>query len=334
MKRYMGLLILASGLLAGCGGAATAPATESGPALDPDNPIPVTISLGYIPDVQFAPFYVGIEKGFWKARGLDVTTEHRQETEGAKLVATGDLPFAVVSGEQVLLGREQGLAIVYVFAWYQSYPVGIASKSEQGITSPEALRGHSVGVPVREGASYIGLRAILAAAGLSESDIDLQTTGYAQVETLATDAVDAVVVYVANEPVQLAAQGIVVDLLAVSDYADLVSNGIITSEAMIAEHPDQVRALVEGFAEALQYTIDHPDEAFEISKGFVEGLGDPDNEAAQREVLARSIELWTGETAGQTNAGSWAAMQALLIDMGLLAGEQELEAAFSNEFVP
>jgi NitT/TauT family transport system substrate-binding protein len=318
------VLLLTTLALAACGG-----------GQPPGELTPIRLSMGYIPDIQFAPFYVGIEKGFFAGRGLDVTIEHRQETDSAKLVATDEIQFAVISGEQVLLARDQGLPLVYVFEWYQRYPVAIAARTAQGITTPADLAGHSVGVPVREGASYIGLRALLAAGALSEDDINLQTTGYAQVETLVTGQVDAVVVYAANEPVQLAALGEQTDMLYVSDYADLVSNGLVTNEKTIAENPDLVRAMVAGLAEAVQYTIDHRDEAFEISEKYVEGLADAENQTAQREILDRSIGLWrTSGQPGYSEAQSWTAMQDLLLVMGLLSQPQDVEAAFSNDYLP
>jgi NitT/TauT family transport system substrate-binding protein len=313
--------------LTACGGAA--------PAAVPGQPVDVRLSLGYIPNVQFAPYYVGIDRGFFAAQGLNVTIEHRQETDGAKLVATGEIPFAVISGEQVLLGRQQGLPLVYVFEWFSQYPVGIASRQELGITTPADLAGHSIGTPVKEGASYIGLEALLASAGLTDADINLQTTGYAQVDTLASGTVEAVVIYVNNEPVQLEAQGIPINLIRVSDYADLVSNGLVTSEEMISRNPALVRAMVVALAESVQYTIEHPDEAFEISKRFVEGLGDdPEKEAVQREILNRTIELWRSERIGMSDPAAWEQMQTLLLNMGLLEQPLDLEEVFTNEFVP
>ncbi len=322
----MGLLLAAALLtLAACGSGKQPTATPL---------TSIRLSLGYIPDVQFAPFYVGVEKGFFAAQGIELTMEHRQETDGATLVATDEIQFAVVSGEQILLGREQGMPLVYVFEWYQKFPVAIASKAEKGIVAPADLAGHSVGTPVTHGASYIGLEALLASAGLSDADIDLQTTGYAQVETLVADRVDAVVVYAANEPAQLEAQGVAVNLIDVSDYADLVSNGLVTNEQTITGKPDLVRGMVAALAESVQYTIDHPDEAFEISKGFVEGLKDPNNEATAREVLTRSIALWQANRLGESDRDSWAAMQEVLIGAGLLTGQLDLEQVFTNDFLP
>ena len=327
------LATLFATLLAGCAAGPT-PTPNGAPADTPPPLTPIRLSLGYIPDVQFAPYYVGIEKGFFAARGIDLTTEHRQETEGAKLLATGEIKFAVLSGEQVLLARQNELPLVYVFAWYQRFPVAVAAKASSGIETVADLAGRSVGTPVKEGASYIGLEALLASAGLTDADIDLQTTGYAQVETLLTDRVDAVVVYVANEPVQLEAAGAEIVVIPVANYADLVSNGLVTNETVLAEEPDLVRAMAAALAESLQYTIDHPDEAFEISQQYVEGLDNPDTKPIAREVLARSIELWKGERLGYSDRQSWETMQEVLLATGLLSEPVDLDAAFTNEYLP
>ncbi len=309
----------------------------SGQQAAPGNELtPVNIYLPFIPNVQFSPFYVGIEKGIFAENGLDVTIEHKAESEALKLVATEEdtATMAVVSGEQVLLAREQEIPVVYVFEWYDRFPVAIASKTELGITDVASLAGHSVGTPLQEGASYIGLEAMLFAAGLTDADIDLQVTGYTQVETLITDRVDAVVVYIANEPIQLESEGVDVNLIDTTDYADLVSNGLVTSESLIDEQPDLVGRVVKAFSESVDYAINNPHETFEITTGYVEGLDDPANAETQREVLVRSIGLWEADRLGETSLASWESMQNVLINMGLLSGELNLEAAFTNEFLP
>lgn len=326
--RTVGLILLIALMLAACGG---------NPAATPaaDSAIPVDLYLSYQPDVQFAPFYVAIEQGLFEAHGLDVTITHQSESDAVRLVGTESggegIKAAVVSGEQVLLAREQDIPVKYVFAWYQSFPIAIASKTEQNIVTINDLAGHTVGVSMLEGASYIGLRALLAAGGLSESDVTIEATGFTQVETLATDRVDAVVIYSTNEPIQLAAQGIDVNLIQVSDVTDIVSNGVVINEDA---NPEMVRELVAAISEALQYTIDHPTEAYEMSKNHVEGLNDPAVAETQQAVLNRSIELWTAARLGQSEVAEWITMQDVLMSMGLMTEPQDVEAAFTNEFLP
>jgi NitT/TauT family transport system substrate-binding protein len=337
--RVLIVLVLVLMVLAGCAGGQPAPTqasptVEEAPVATAQPATPVRILLTFMPNVQFAPFYVGIEKGFFANHGLDVTLEHKSESDVSKLVGTGEAEFGIVSGEQVLLARAQEIPIVYTFAWYQKYPVAVASKKELEISSPADLAGHSVGTPVKEGASYIGLEALLASADLSDADIDLQSTGFTQVETLMADRVDAVVVYIANEPIQLEAQGIEVNVLNVSDYAKLVSNGLIASRQTIDENPDLVGGMAAALAESIQYAIDQPDETFQLSKKYVEGLDDPAIESAQKEVLARSLELWKADRIGQIDPAAWQEMQTVLIASGLLEGEQDLQKAYTDQFLP
>lgn len=294
--------------------------------------IPVELPLGYVPNVQFAPMYVGLEKGYFTDAGFDVTLDYRLETDGVALVGQGEIPFAVASGEQVLLAREQGVPVRYVAAWYKDFPVGVAAKTSAGIITPQDLAGKKVGLPGLYGANYIGLRALLSAVGMKESDVTLDSIGYNQVEVLAADQDDAVVIYVTNEPVQLAAQGYEVDVIPVSDYVQLTANGIVTSEEIIESDPEMVQRFVDAFLHALADAIADPEEAYQISEKYVEGLAEADQDV-QKEVLRLSIEFWAADPLGYSEPQAWANMQDILLEMGLLSDTLALDEAFTNQFI-
>ena len=295
--------------------------------------IATPLTLGYIPNIQFAPIYVAAEKGYFLEAGFDVSIEYGNEADAVALVGAGEQLFAIASGEQVLLARAQGLPVTYVAAWYQQYPVGVVSLQGDGILVPENLAGKSIGIPGLYGASYIGLRALLSAADLTEDDVELLSIGYNQVESLVTDQVDAAVIYLANEPVVLRSEGYAVDVIQASDYLRLVANGLVTNETLLNEHPEQAQAFIEALLKGIADTLADPDEAYEISKGYVENLADADREL-QFEILTQSILLWETENLGYSEPAGWVNMQAVLMDMGLLTETQDLDKAFTNDLLP
>jgi len=293
----------------------------------------IRLPMGYIPNIQYAPFYVAVEKGYFKEAGIEVEFDYKFETDGVALVGAGELPFAVVSGEQVLLARAKGLPVTYVAAWYQQYPVSVVAKSEAGILVPQDLKGRKIGLPGLFGANYIGLRALLNAGELTEEDVTLDSIGFNQVELVAAGQQDIVVGYAANEPIQLKARGIAVTEMRVADYAQLAANGLLASEKVIAENPDLVRGFVGAFLKGLQDTIANPDEAFKLSEAHIPNFSDLDA-GVQMQVLATSIEQWQADRPGYSDPQAWENMQAVLLDMDLLTEELDLSKAFTNEFVP
>ena len=317
-------LLFLTALVAGCGpsSAPTAGALTT-----------VRLPMGYIPNVQYAPFYVAVERGFFAEEGLAIDFDYSFETDGVALVGANELPFTLASGEQVLLARAQGLPVVYALSWWTDFPVAVASPAEAGIDTPADLQGKHVGIPILGGASYIGYRALLSANNLPEDIAALDVIGFTQVEALLANQVDAVVVYANNEPIQLEAQGMPVSLLRVADTVELASNGIVTNEATLRDRPDLVRRMLAATLRGIEAALDDPDSAYETCKRFVEGLDQAD-EDVQRAVLAASMEFWRADRPGYSEPKAWSNMQAVLLEMGLLTTPLDLEQAFTNEYLP
>jgi len=291
------------------------------------------LPMGYIPNVQYAPFYVAVEKGYFNEAGLRIEFDYSFETDGVALVGAGEVPFALVSGEQVLLARAQGLPVVYAAAWYSEFPISVVSKAEHGLLMPQDLRGRRIGLPGLFGANYIGFRALLFAAGMDESDVTLDSVGFNQAEALAADQEEAVVVYTANEPIVLRAQGYELNEIRVADYARLASNGILTNQTTIDERPELVRAFVAAFLRGLSDTIADPDEALRLSARHIPNFAELDADV-QRQILDASIELWKAERPGYSDEQAWENMHAVLLRMGLIAEALDLPSAFTNDFIP
>ena len=252
-------------------------AQESTPPASPDN---VELFMTFVPNVQFAPVYAALAKGYFEGQALTVSTEHGDEPVGVDLIAAGERDFGLISGEQILAARANGRPVVSVYEWFQQYPVGVLYPEGTGIESVADLSGRNVGIPGRFGASYSGLTALLAANGLTEQDIDLEEIGFNAPEVFCVGGVEAAVVYINNEPLQVARRAEAGDcgsvtsvgVFRVADVVDMVSNGLVTSEALIEQNPDLVRRMVSAFDAGLRSVVANPAEAYLLSAPYVENL--------------------------------------------------------------
>lgn len=271
--------------MAGCGTAGTQPLA---PGLTP-----VTIAMGYFPNIQFAPFYVAQSRGYYRQVGLSVTFRSGIEPDVITLLSSGKAQFAVAGGDEVLASGAQGRRVRYVMTQYAKFPTAVFSLPPAGITSPAQLKGHSIGVPGTYGSSYLGLLALLQVAGLSTTDVNIKTIGFTQATTLAAHKVDSAVGYATNDVVQLTARGTAVNEVDVYKYANLAAAGVVTSDAEISRHPGVVRAFVEATLHGLRETITRPAEAYRISARTVSEINA--QPVVQHAVLARSIDFWRPE---------------------------------------
>jgi NitT/TauT family transport system substrate-binding protein len=278
---------MALAVIAGC-------AQPAGPSATPEELRPVTLLLGFRPDVQFAPFYLAQREGFYADAGLDVTIEHRQAPDIQRLVAAGDAEFGVADATDVMIARTSDIPIRYVSTLYESFPVALIGVADGAPSEPSDLAGRRIGTPGRFGSSWHALMALLDAGDLTVDDIEIREyPEFNQVAGLLNGDVDLITGFRNNEPVQLAARGEEVSLLTVDEVAPLPGPGVIVGETLLAADSDLVRAFAEATAQAQEAVIDDPDRGFEAARASVSTIDeDPDT---ARSVLDATVELWAGE---------------------------------------
>src|SRR6266480_1249463 len=153
-------------MLTACGGTGNTPQTGNG-SPQPQATQKLSIGLGYIPDIQFSPFYVAQSKGYYKAAGLDVTFHHGIVPDLIGSMVLGHDNFVFASGDEALVARSKGLKVVDVSTIFQKYPVSLIVPANSPIHTLADLKGHSIGEPGPFGSTYVGLLALLYQAHLT-----------------------------------------------------------------------------------------------------------------------------------------------------------------------
>ncbi len=292
----------------------------------------ITFFMTFVPNVQFSQMYVGMEKGYFGEAGYALTLEYGNEPDGVELIALGERQYGLIAGEQVILARANERPVISVYEWWQRNPIVLVTDADSGIETPADFAGRTVGVPGRFGATYSGLVAFLAANDLSESDINLQEIGFNAPEVVCVGGVEASAVYGNNEPLQIEQRveaddcNAVTDVrtFAVADYTDLVSNGLVTNEMLIAEQPERVRAMVAAFDQAVNDVINNPFEAYLLSESYIDNLPMTDAlRSALQAASARQQQFLTGDFSPSEVATSRSGNYDLIA--GQFTGEELLQ---------
>jgi NitT/TauT family transport system substrate-binding protein len=297
----------------------------------------LTIGLTYVANIQFAPFYVADALGYYRGAGLNVTLHHHGASEdefGTILAGREDAIFA--GGDEVLQADSRGAPLVYIAQVYTKYPVALMVPASSPVRALAQLKGCTIGIPGKYGATYIGLLALLHSANLTQSDVHIQSIGYTQVSALLTHKVDAVMGYLNNEAVQFRQAHFGIRTFAASDVQPLISNGLATTQAELSAHPDLMRAVVAATLRGLTYTIAHPQDAVRLSEPYVTGLNDATQQSAALAVLNATIPLWqsSGPQPGYTDPTAWQSMASFLQAQGQLGGPVNATTTLSNAYLP
>jgi NitT/TauT family transport system substrate-binding protein len=314
-------------VLSGCGSAGTPSGSIGATRLTS-----VTVAMGYFANVQFAPFYVAVEKGYYRAVGLDVHFHYGIEPEALRLASAGKVDFVNSGGDEVLAAGARGLHVRYVLTQYSRFPTAIFSLRRSHIRGPLDLSGHSVGVPGTYGATYVGLLALLQRTHVR--GVRVQSIGFTQVDAVAHRKVDAAVGYAMNEPVALRQQGYSVNEIDVYHKANIAGAGIAASDQEIAKHPAVVRAFVRATVRGMADTLRDPEGALRASEEQVKEIKVQARIA--RATLHRCLNFWQperGHPLGWVDPRIWDRTAQLLFEFGQIPRRVSPTPFYTNRFV-
>lgn len=326
-SRMPAVLVALAVLLAACAPGGTSTTASAG-----RTERAVTLLLGYRPDVQFAPFYVAQQEGYFADAGLDVTIEHRQAPDVQRLVASGEAEFGVADATDVMIARTSGLTIRYISTLYQAFPVALIGEEGAVPAEPADLAGMSIGTPGRFGSSWHALLAVLAAGGLGEDDVTIREyPQFNQVDGLVNGDVELVTGFRNNDTLRVEDRGLAADMMTIDEIAPLPGPGVIAGDALIDEDPELVRAFARAVAAAQAAVIDDPDLGFAAAEEAVPTIAeDPD---LARAVLDATVELWEGSgfDEGRIAEPLWADGYARMAELGFIDESVPLEDMIAPE---
>ncbi len=324
------IIALVLGLLASaCGGPRARPRSR---------PTKLVVGLGYIPNVQFAPFYLAQNDGSYEKAGLQVEFQNKIDPDLVTLVGQGAIDVGISDGTSVIPAVSQAIPVQYIATIYGKFPSIVFAKTSSGIKTAADLKGKKLGIPGRYGSSWIMLQALLASAGLTPDDLTIvEYPDFGQGAAVAAGAVDAATGFVNNEPVVLGLTGEPVTVLHVDDITPLPGPGLISSTKTLESKHDAIARFVAVTLDAMARIQADPQAGLDAAAKTVDGLKADD--PTQKAVLDATIDAWTGPVQqagglGAIDTAGWKTSIDYLTSLGLTKAPVTVDQVVRTDLLP
>ena len=199
---------------------------------------PIKFTLDWVFQGPTAPFLVALDKGYYKAEGLDVSMDPGQGSAGAvQRVATGayQIGFADVNSVMEYNAKNPGKEVMCVFMAYDFAPFGVYALKKSGIKVPKDLEGKKLGAPVFD-ASFRLFPAFAKKTGITKYE-HVNLTPQLREQSLVQGTVDFISGHYFSSMLDLKARGVKFDDIVAMRYVDfgldLYANGIVVSAEML-----------------------------------------------------------------------------------------------------
>jgi ABC-type nitrate/sulfonate/bicarbonate transport system substrate-binding protein len=303
-----------------------------------DKPTTLNVMLDWTPNTNHLGIYVAQAKGYYQDANLTIEIQQPGDVQVEQIVANGKAQFGISYEEQATYSRAANVPIVSLAAIIQHNTSGFAAiHQKHPLKTPADLDGLRYGAfgspiekPILDALSKCG-------GGKGADSIQFIDIGFTEpLPLMDRDRIDFVWLFYGWDGIRAAQQGFQLDFVMLKDYPQCVPDYytplLITSEDMIKNQPDVVRAFVQATARGYAFAIQHPDEAADTLFKAVPDL-DPKLVKASAEWLASQYQA-DAPRWGEQKAEVWQRFADFMLKNGALKAPIDVNAAFTNDFLP
>jgi NitT/TauT family transport system substrate-binding protein len=229
----------------------------------------VVFALNWFPVGDHAAYWVALDRGYYRARGLEVEMQNSKGSgDSLSKVDTGRADIGLADSAVVIAAVARGAGVKVVGMVFDRTPMNVWSRKDAPVTRPKEMEGKTVGAPPGDSQRQM-FPAFARLHGIDTGKVTwVNVEPAAKIAALAEKRVDAVADYTTGLPFYEKAMGKGHALMMPwADWGfDMYSMSIMASERTMKERAKMLRAFLEASYLGWRDVMENPTSALEIFK--------------------------------------------------------------------
>ena len=282
----------------------------------------------------FGPIQLAKGKGYFADAGLEVNfAVGRGGVDVAKQVGAGNAPIGGIVADAPIMVRGNGVPIKMVAVFGGKGFMQLVVREDSGIEKPADLKGKTITVMSFQDTTFYALLGLLASAGLTQDDVNIQAVGPTGVWEFVAAGKSAGMAGVPDWIPPVQAAGVKVRVIPTDEFFPHMAQAIAVSDQVIKERPEMVGKFVKAALRGMKDIMDDPDKAADDFVKFVpEWKG---KEGAVKSAFNYYAKLvYVGQSKlGEINVERLSKLQDFYLAKNIIQKKTPVEELYTNQFI-
>jgi NitT/TauT family transport system substrate-binding protein len=282
----------------------------------------------------FGPIQLAKGRGYFAQAGLDVSyAVGRGGVDVAKQVGAGNAPLGGIVADAPIVVRQNGVPVKIVCLFGGKGFMQLVVRKDSGIQKPADLKGKTITVMSYQDTTFYALLGLLASAGLTQNDVNIEAAGPVGVWQMVATGKSAGMAGVPDWIPPVEAAGVAVTVLPTDEFFPHMAQAVAASDDTIKNRPELIRAFVKAALHGMKDIMDDPNKAAADFVKFVpEWTG---KEGQVKEAFAYYDKLiYPGQKVlGAVDPNRVAKLQDFYLAKGIIQKKSPVDELYTNQFV-
>jgi NitT/TauT family transport system substrate-binding protein len=243
------------------------------------------------------------------------------------------VPLGGIVADAPIIVRQNGVPVKIVALFGGKGFMQLVVRADSGIEKPADLKGKTITVMSYQDTTFYALLGLLASAGLSRDDVDIQSAGPVGVWQMVATGKSVGMAGVPDWIPPIEAAGVAVKVLPTDEFFPHMAQAIAASDQTIKDRPQLVGAFVKAALHGMKDIMDDSDKAAADFVKFVPEWSGKEGQVKEAFAYYDKLIYPGQKVLGAVDPERMAKLQDFYLAKGIIQKKTPVDELYTNQFL-